>query len=358
MRARDFGAAALLLEQALELDSARLDLWLGLAAAHRASGALDRALEAANGALRLEPRHFQALLLRASLLERLQAPAEELLDHPTRRALAHARGVNERYGAELNAVLREGLDDLSLSSTAARNAQIFVDLLTGRRRNYRQEPLGYFYPGLPAIEFWPREHFSWIEGLEACASEIAREMQAVGFEDSGLTPYIDFPDLQPLDQWAELNRSQRWTALHLYQHGRRIEANCARCPATMAALESVDQPIAVNRSPSAMFSVLKARTRIPPHTGVANTRLVAHLALITPPGCGFRVGGETRAWRDGCAWVFDDTIEHEAWNDSDQGRAVLIFDLWNPLIPQEEREAISRIMSGMDDFTGTPSFLE
>ena len=52
--------------------------------------------------------------------------------------------------------------------------------------------------------------------------------------------------------------------------------------------------------------------------------------------------------------MFDDTIEHEAWNDSDLDRAVLIFDVWNPLIPPDEREAIARIMAGMDAFNETP----
>ena len=57
-----------------------------------------------------------------------------------------------------------------------------------------------------------------------------------------------------------------------------------------------------------------------------------HLPLIVPPGCGFRVGSETREWVPGKAWVFDDTIEHEAWNLSDVPRGVLIFDIWNPFL--------------------------
>ena len=204
--------------------------------------------------MRLDPRHFHALLLRASLIERLQgeraaapiygaailqAPVEDRLDPATRRALARAREINQRYGAELNAVLRACFEDIPLSAGGAHNAQMFVDLLTGRRRNYRQEPLGYFYPGLPAVEFWPRERFDWIEALEASASAIAGEMQVVGFKDPNLRPYMDLPELEPLDQWAELNRSPRWTAFHLYQHGRRIEANCARCPATIAAMAAI-----------------------------------------------------------------------------------------------------------------------
>jgi aspartyl/asparaginyl beta-hydroxylase (cupin superfamily) len=59
-----------------------------------------------------------------------------------------------------------------------------------------------------------------------------------------------------------------------------------------------------------------------------------------PPNCSFRVGGETREWVPGRAWVFDDTIEHEAWNRSDAPRAILIFDIWNPFLSAAERDLI------------------
>jgi aspartyl/asparaginyl beta-hydroxylase (cupin superfamily) len=80
-------------------------------------------------------------------------------------------------------------------------------------------------------------------------------------------------------------------------------------------------------------------------------RLLCHLPLVLPGNCRFRVGNETREWKMGEAFVFDDTIEHEAWNDSDQMRAVLIFDVWNPLLTQEERDFISHALIGMDQFT-------
>ena len=107
------------------------------------------------------------------------------------------------------------------------------------------------------------------------------------------------------------------------------------------------------RSPAAMFSVLQPKTRIPPHTGVANFRLVVHLPLIVPGHCGFRVGGETREWRVGNAWVFDDTIEHEAWNDSDQIRIIFICDVWNPRLSVEEQVAIDKVIAATDAFNGT-----
>src|SRR3546814_7386481 len=80
----------------------------------------------------------------------------------------------------------------------------------------------------------------------------------------------------------------------------------------MAAIAAIPQPRISERTPNAMFSLLAPGKHIPPHTGVANTRLVCHLPLIVPDGCWFRVGAETREWKRGAAWVFDDTIEHEA----------------------------------------------
>lgn len=96
-----------------------------------------------------------------------------------------------------------------------------------------------------------------------------------------------------------------------------------------------------------MFSILDAGTRIPPHTGVTNTRTTVHLPLVVPEGCGFRVGGEVRSWKVGEAWAFDDTIEHEAWNDSDRPRAILIVDAWNPLLTEAEREVVRAACSAM-----------
>ena len=142
-----------------------------------------------------------------------------------------------------------------------------------------------------------------------------------------------------------MNRSDNWTAIHLLQNGKRIEANARHCPRTMEALETLDQPDVPGASPNAMFSLLAPQTRIPPHTGVANTRLVCHLPLIVPPNCAFRVGATTREWRPAQALVFDDTIEHEAWNESDELRVVFICDLWPPALSASERRAVAAVIS-------------
>lgn len=108
-----------------------------------------------------------------------------------------------------------------------------------------------------------------------------------------------------------------------------------------------DQP---GFAPTAVFSALQAHTHIPPHTGSTNTRLLVHLPLLLPGPARFRVGNETRDWRMGEAWVFDDSIDHEAWNDADSLRVILIFDVWNPLIPEDERRLISTLLAASNQF--------
>ncbi len=105
-------------------------------------------------------------------------------------------------------------------------------------------------------------------------------------------------------------------------------------------------------APTAMFSVLDARTAIPPHTGSTNTRLVVHLPLDLPGPAWFRVGNVRRDWRMGQAWVFDDTIEHEAMNEADAPRTILIFDVWNPFLSEAERALVSAMMSARRAWEG------
>jgi aspartyl/asparaginyl beta-hydroxylase (cupin superfamily) len=102
------------------------------------------------------------------------------------------------------------------------------------------------------------------------------------------------------------------------------------------------------------FSRLEPRTRIPAHTGSSNTRLTVHIPLIIQPDCGFRVGSEVRIWELGKALIFDDTIEHEAWNDSDQPRVVMIFDIWNPLLTAAERDLMTVATAGIAEFFDAP----
>jgi aspartyl/asparaginyl beta-hydroxylase (cupin superfamily) len=105
------------------------------------------------------------------------------------------------------------------------------------------------------------------------------------------------------------------------------------------------------RSPMALFSSLRPGTHIAPHNGLLNTRLICHLPLIAPPGCTFRVGNETREWRQGKTIIFDDSIEHEAWNDAATIRIVLLFEIWRPELAAEERQALTVLYEAINLYT-------
>jgi aspartyl/asparaginyl beta-hydroxylase (cupin superfamily) len=224
---------------------------------------------------------------------------------------------------------------------------------------YRQQPTFMYFPNLPVIEYFDRDLFPWLDPIEAATDDIRAELLQVLAEDAAnLQPYVSLPETSPLKQFRELNNSRRWSVYYLWREGTAVTENLARCPRTAEALKAWPRCDVPGYSPSAVFSILDAKTRIPPHTGVSNTRLIVHLPLIVPPGCGFRVGAERREWQPGKAFVFDDTIEHEAWNDSDDPRAVMIFDIWSPFLNESEREMVSAATIAVGEYYGSRPYRE
>ncbi|OYX38643.1 MULTISPECIES: aspartyl/asparaginyl beta-hydroxylase domain-containing protein [unclassified Sphingomonas] len=361
LAARDLAQAQALLRQAADAAPDDPAIQLRLAGVSRAAGQPRIALEAVHRALALAPLDFTALVMRATLLDRLEDPrAGEAWGH----ALAQrpAGDLPEQFatviaqGEARHAAWLDEREDRLKAATAASEARSddderhriarFRNNTLRRTRPYHSEPTHFFYPEIAEREFHPRRYFPWLAELEAATDVIAAEMQAVmAAERAELVPYIQYADHLPLDQWRPLNRNPDWTAIHLWQNGRRITANADHCPQTMALLERVPQPIITGACQNAMFSLLAPGTAIPPHVGVNNARLVCHLPLVVPDGCWFRVGAETRFWQRGEAFVFDDTIEHEALNPSDQLRIVFIFDVWHPDLSAVERDAVAALIA-------------
>ena len=267
---------------------------------------------------------------------RLPAPIEAHVAHARKRVADNAAEVAAWLDARLRAIRGAGA-----GGEARQRVDRCLERMLGRNRIYTPEPTGMLFPFLVNFEYYSREYFPWLETLETATAAIREELIGVlNSDQAGIRPYVSYPHGLPLDQWRELNNSRRWGAYFLWNEGHREEDHMARCPRAVAALESIPRVDIPGRGPTAFFSVLDSHTRIPPHTGVTNTRLTVHLPLIVPPGCQFRVGGETRDWREGTAWVFDDSIEHEAWNDSDVPRGILIFDVWNPQLTPLERDLV------------------
>lgn len=338
--------------------------WLKLAALRRALRQPRRALDAVHRALELAPLDFMALVMRAGLLERLDDPAAgeawgatiaQKPEGPLPAPLAAALSAGEAFHAAWQTRRAEQLAQAGEAALAASGKDAdparddmewrlarFRDNILHKTRVYHSTPTHFHYPGLVEREFHPRHTTPWLADVEAGFEVIRAEMQAlIQSERAELEPYVQYDQHQSLDQWRPLNHNPDWSAIHLLRHGRVVEGNAAQAPRTMEILSRLPQPQVPGASPNAMFSLLAPHTVIPPHVGVDNTRLVCHLPLVVPPGCWFRVGAETREWREGEAFAFDDTIEHEAMNPSDLLRVVLIFDVWHPGLSAPEREAVA-----------------
>lgn len=224
-----------------------------------------------------------------------------------------------------------------------------TDLLLGKRTLYLQQPSMFYFPDLPQRAFYERAEFDWVAPMEAMTDAIIAELAAVRAQQADFAPYVQTPTDRPAPN-NPLRDDTSWGALYFWQNGAPVEENALRCPSVMAALALAPMPVIAGRSPSALWSLLKPGTHIQPHHGLLNTRLICHLPLLVPDDCALRVGADTRAWRKGEMLLFDDSIEHEAWNRSTDTRVVLLFEVWRPEIDAEEREALTRLFQAIDLF--------
>ena len=368
IQAGDGAQAVALFRHATACDPSAASLWRNLAHAHRLSGDDAGERTALESALAVDQRDLVALIRLAQNGERTGDAKDALIrwsavvqlgrQVPNLSAeLAAIIDHAEHYCAQQTASLSRAVDAeladrlAALDETGQRRSRAFLDVALGRRRVFSNDCAGAYFPFLPADEYFDSRHFPWFDGLAAATDAIREELRAL-LADPGdaLRPYVRMGEGVPDSKWSSLDNRLDWGACFLWEYGRPNQPVLDRCPATAAALAAVPGAIIPGRAPSAFFSILQPRTRIPPHTGVTNTRAIIHLPLIVPPGCGFRVGGETREWVEGVPFAFDDTIDHEAWNNSDEVRAILILDTWNPHLSEAERDVITRYFALADSF--------
>jgi aspartate beta-hydroxylase len=368
LRAGDAVEAKSLIEQAIAREPKNPRYLVDLAVVLRELRDHDGELKALQDALALDPYFFTANLQKGSLFE-LQGntkraasayhaalaslPPGMPLPAPLKPLLAHAQQVVKANMSELEDWLQSRLQPARQLYAGERLDRVddCLAAFLGKKRVYHSQPTLTHFPRLPEFCFFERRDFPWLEAVEAATAAICDELgMLLASSLKDFVPYVNHAPQVPLNQWKELNNSLRWSVLFLHQDGVGLTENIARCPRTMAALAHAPRVEIPHRAPTTFFSRLDPKTRIPPHTGSTNTRLTVHIPLIIPPGCGFRVGSEVREWRPGTAFVFDDTIEHEAWNDSDEPRSILIFDIWHPLLSEAERELMTVVTKGIAEF--------
>jgi aspartyl/asparaginyl beta-hydroxylase (cupin superfamily) len=200
-----------------------------------------------------------------------------------------------------------------------------------------QDPELYFWPGLESHPFHDRT-VSWMAELEAAYPVIRAELAGLLDAKIAFTPYAQGADARYRQKKFGLEEgSDRWSIYDL--HEPTAESNC---PQTVELLQrwfrrELGEPV------TAQFSALRAGAHIPPHCGISNVFLTAHLGLIVPQGCLIRVGNEKRSWSEGCGFVFDDSFEHEVWNESDSMRIVFIARFYHPALTELEIEALGML---------------
>ncbi len=286
---------------------------------------------------------FQAALNQAAVMDNVPAALHPMLT----RAQEFIAKTQGRFESHLLAQLdKSGLASEGRVGTA-------IDMLLGKKQLYLQEPSSFYFPGLPQKQFYERTEFDWLADVEAAVPAMRDELLAVLADGNDFAPYVEGSGDRPRAANPLLD-DPSWGAFYFWRNGKQVEENAARCPATIAALGRAPMPIIDQRSPIALWSLLKPGTHIQSHHGLLNTRLICHIPLIAPGDCALRVGNETREWREGEALIFDDSFEHEAWNRSDSTRVVLLFEIWRPEISVEERAALTAIFETINDYQGVP----
>jgi aspartate beta-hydroxylase len=341
---------------------------LSIAVVLRERGDADGQMRAIEASLAADPYFLPGLLAKADLFERSGrrrlaadvyrnalkvAPPEPQWSPALRRQLLHARAQVQQVGAEMAAFLAErmGTPMAALNPFEAERWREAGAILSGQSRAYPSVCNNLQVPRLPAIPFFAREQFDWVQDLEASTAAITDELRvALTHAGDEFRPYVEYAAGTPVNQWHELNHSRRWSSYFLWRNGQPQAEHLQQCPATARALAAVDMADIGGLCPNAMFSALAPRTRIPPHHGETNARVVVHLPLVVPANCRYRVGFEQREWKVGQVLIFDDSIEHEASNDSDELRVVLIFDVWNPLLSAAERDMVRAVSTASREF--------
>jgi hypothetical protein len=337
--------------------------WLFYAQACDGCDDRENALAALDRVLALDPGNPFALLIKGDVLAR--SGDERAGVSYYRMGIRHARrlpqlpgDLAERVGRAEAAVgvaearftrqLDEALAGHGIDAIPSRFSEALA-IAAGTQPIYLQQPTSFYFPGLPQAAWYSPEQFEWVAEMESAVPAMRSEIEQVLADEHGLEPYVQEQPDRPSRGHSLLNDA-RWSAFHLWQAGERVEDNASRCPLIMRILERPPIPRIHGRSPMALISILRPGTHIPPHNGMLNTRLICHIPLVVPPGCRLRVGAETREVVEGKAMIFDDSVEHEAWNDGGSVRAVLLFEIWRPELSEAEKVALTTMFEAVTGY--------
>ncbi|XP_051948302.1 aspartyl/asparaginyl beta-hydroxylase isoform X2 [Xyrauchen texanus] len=194
----------------------------------------------------------------------------------------------------------------------------------------------YNVPGLRAQPWWTAKETGYTDLVKML------EHNWLTIRDEALS-VLDSSSGQFLPEDENLREKGDWGQFTLWQQGRKVAASCQSVPKTCALLERYPESTSCKRG-QIKFSVMQPGTHVWPHTGPTNCRLRMHLGLIIPPkGCKIRCTNQTREWKEGKVLIFDDSFEHEVWQEAERYRLIFIVDVWHPQLTQLQRQNLSPI---------------
>ncbi|XP_051699725.2 aspartyl/asparaginyl beta-hydroxylase isoform X3 [Oryctolagus cuniculus] len=194
----------------------------------------------------------------------------------------------------------------------------------------------YNVNGLKAQPWWtPRE-----TGYTELVKTLERNWKLI--RDEGLA-VMDKAQGLFLPEDENLREKGDWSQFTLWQQGRKNENACKGAPKTCTLLEKFPETTGCRRG-QIKYSIMHPGTHVWPHTGPTNCRLRMHLGLVIPKeGCKIRCANETKTWEEGKVFIFDDSFEHEVWQDASSFRLIFIVDVWHPELTPHQRRSLPAI---------------
>ncbi len=367
------GEARAVFQQAIDADIATARCWLGMALAALVEADVPAAEIAVDNVLKTEPHNMRALIIKgdimlgqddfqgASAYYNLVLRLAATLPEVPKQLAADLGRVQDRL-KQLGEIFQQHLTD-RLAAAGYRREQASprfnqsLDLLLGREE--RQDP-GHTYPQSPHVfymadmgyyTYFPKEQLPWMKDLEGHTDLIADELNSLLTNQADrFSPYVHSGLDRPQGSETSLLDSDDWTSAFLWKDSHLQQDVMASCPETKRLMDELPLTRIGGLAPSVLFSKLDAGARIEPHAGMLNCRFICHLPLTVPPGCGLRVGEDTRETRRGEGWAFDDSVNHEAWNNGGSARTILLFDVWRPELDAEERHLITTLLEAVSGF--------
>ncbi|MFZ4650137.1 MAG: aspartyl/asparaginyl beta-hydroxylase domain-containing protein [Rubrivivax sp.] len=211
-----------------------------------------------------------------------------------------------------------------------------------------QRPKVMYVPGLQSGGFIDPASHPLVSPLAANWQTLREDFLSALSGGDGIEPFLGTADATVSSEYVSGREGASWDALFFFRHGRRYTENHARFPRSSALLDSLDLCVIDGQAPEVCFSILQPGSRIEPHHGVTNARVVIHIPLKVPQGCFLELTDVGRHhWREGEAFVFDDTFEHSAENPTQEVRGILLMDAWHPELTMPERMAFRAIIEAL-----------